>query len=184
MGTIAPNSRVYLLKGVPLDNTYEHTMYFTTAALQSTFFLTTTNPAYNYSPLLITPLSYQRVKEGVLRVNLPADQIYNCNYMMFQNTTQNAKWFYAFVLDVEYVNEHASNVYYEIDVMQTWLFESNLLPSYVEREHAASDAIDEHLEPEDVSLGDIICDEIQFDTRLNDYAVIVTHADLPEENNE
>ena len=178
MGTIAPNSTVYLLKGVPLDNTYENTIFFASAQLQSAFFITTNNPNYNYQPTLITPLSYQRVKEGVLRVNLPADQIYNCNYMMFQNTTQNAKWFYAFVLNVEYVNEHASNVYYEIDVMQTWLFEANLMPSYVEREHASSDNIDEHLEPEDVSLGDIICDEVQFDTRLNDYAVIVTHATL------
>ena len=184
MGTIAPNSRVYLLKGVPLDNTYENTIYFTSAVLQSTFFLDTTNPNYNYQPLLVTPLSYQRVKEGVLRVNLPADQIYNCNYMMFQNTTQNVKWYYAFDLDVEYNNEQACNVYYEIDVMQTWLFEAVLLPSYIEREHSSTDAIDEHLEPEDVALGDIICDEVQFDTRLNDYAVIVTHATLSEPEEE
>lgn len=178
MGTIAPNSTVYLLRGVPLDNTYQNTIYFASAQAQQNYFLATSSPYYNYSPILINLLSYQRVKEGVLRINRSADSIYNYNYMMFQNTTQNAKWFYAFILDVEYINEQACNVYYEIDVMQTWLFEANLLPSYVEREHTNTDNLDEHLELEDVSLGDIICDEENIDTRLNDYAIIITHATL------
>lgn len=178
MGTIAPNSTVYLLRGVPLDNTYQNTIYFASAQAQQNYFLATSSPYYNYSPILINLLSYQRVKEGVLRINRSADSIYNYNYMMFQNTTQNAKWFYAFILDVEYINEQACNVYYEIDVMQTWLFETNLLPSYVEREHTNTDNLDEHLELEDVSLGDIICDEENIDTRLNDYAIIITHATL------
>lgn len=180
MGTIAPNSRVYLLEGVPLDNTYENTIHFASVTQQRDFYLNTSSSYYNYNPRLITPLSYQRVNEGVLRVNLSYDQLYNVNYMMFQNTTQNSKWFYAFVLNVEYVNEQASNIYYELDVMQTWYFEAILQPSYIERCHFPTDGIDEHLELEDVSLGDIVCDVDSIDTRLNDYAIIITHADLGE----
>ena len=105
MGTITPNSTVYLLTGVPLDNTYENTIYFASTALQLAHFLNTgQSPFWDYQPRQITPLSYQRVNEGVLRVNLPYDQIYNCNYMMFQNTSFGDKWSYAFITNVEYVN--------------------------------------------------------------------------------
>lgn len=185
MGTVAPNSTVYLLKGVPLDNTYENTIYFTSAAAQSAYFLNTQSQYYNYHPVLLSPqVSYQRINEGVLRVNLPADSIYNVNYMMFQNTTQNLKWFYAFVLNVEYVNEQACNVYYEIDVMQTWIIEANLLPSYVEREHVASDGFGEHLEIENVSPGEYICEyEDAEGSRFEAMSIVITHAADSEEEN-
>ena len=181
MGTIAPNSTVYLLQNVPLDNRYENTIHFASAALQRDFFLNTQSPYYNYNPRLITPLSYQRVNEGVLRVNLPYDTIYNVNYMMFQNTTQNAKWFYAFVLNVEYVNEQACNVYYELDVIQTWYMETILQPSYVEREHTLTDNLDEHLELEDTPLGDIICEQDATSNIFSDYAVVITYAPAEED---
>lgn len=176
MGTITPNSRVYLLDGVPLDNTYENTIHFASAALQSTYYLTTTSTYYNYHPLLITPVSYQRVNDGVLRVNIPYDQIFNKNYMMFQNTGYNNKWFYAFILNSEYVNDQATNVYYELDVMQTWYMEALLNPSYIERCHTVSDNIDEHLELEDTPLGDIICEQDVTDDIYDDYSVVITYA--------
>lgn len=183
MGTVTPNSTVYLLKGVPLDNTYENTIYFASAPAQSAYFLNTQSQYYNYHPVLLSPqVSYQRINEGVLRVNLPADSIYNVNYMMFQNTTQNLKWFYAFVLNVEYVNEQACNVYYEIDVMQTWLFEAELKPSFVEREHAASDLLDEHLELEDVPLGEYICEQETMESVFSDFSIVIAHAPMGEES--
>ena len=182
MGTIAPNSTVYLLRGVPLDNTYQNTIFFASAQVQQNYFLATSSPYYNYSPIFINLLSYQRVKEGVLRINRSADSIYNYNYMMFQNTTQNAKWFYAFILYVEYINEQVCNVYYEIDVMQTWLFEANLLPSYVEREHVSSDGFGEHLELENISPGDYICEyEDPEGSRFEALSIVITHAQDSEE---
>ena len=182
MGTITPNSTVYLLTGVPLDNTYENTIYFASTALQLAHFLNTgQSPFWDYQPRQITPLSYQRVNEGVLRVNLPYDQIYNCNYMMFQNTSYNAKWFYAFVLNVEYVNDQASNVYYELDVMQTWMLEAHIQPSYVEREHSETDNLDEHLELEDVPLGDIVCGDGDVTQDIfDDYCILVAYAEETE----
>lgn len=178
MGTIVPNSTVYLLRGVPLDNTYQNTIYFASAQAQQNYFLATSSPYYNYSPILINLLSYQRVKEGVLRINRSADSIYNYNYMMFQNTTQNTKWFYAFILDVEYINEQACNVYYEIDVMQTWLFEAQLQNCLVEREHSASDNIDEHIELEDVPLGEYICEQETMESVFSDFSIVITHAPM------
>ena len=91
---IAPNTTIRMLKDVPLDNTYRNTIYFTTAAIQSAYFQGKTK--YTFANQ-----SYQRVNRGVLRIARKADDLYDCNYLMFQNTSYGNKWFYAFVVSVE-----------------------------------------------------------------------------------
>src|SRR5699024_3678331 len=54
------------------------------------------------------------------------------NYLTFLNRN---KRFYAFVTTMEYINDGLTHVYFEIDVLQTWLFEMNFKPSYVKRMH-------------------------------------------------
>ena len=76
---IAPSTNVKILHNVPLDNTYDHTLYFATAAAQSTYFAGLTK--YN-----LTNYTYQRVNKGIIRVSGKADNYYDCNYIMFQNT--------------------------------------------------------------------------------------------------
>ncbi|HWI49443.1 MAG TPA: hypothetical protein VNU45_14590, partial [Rummeliibacillus sp.] len=70
-----------------------------------------------------------------IAVNKSIDDLFATNYLMFQNTSYNTKWFYAFVTSLEYVNTSVTNVYFEIDVFQSWKFEMNFKPSYVLREH-------------------------------------------------
>lgn len=166
MGTITPNSNIILLQGVPLNNDYNETVFWSTAqgvAGQAAGIMA-------YPHITITNKSYQRVGEGILRVNLLADSIYNYNYMMFKNigtVTGSAasagyvdKWFYAFITNIEYVNERACNVFYEIDEIQTWFFDAILEPSFVEREHSATDAIGEHTLAEPIDCGNIICTDL------------------------
>lgn len=165
---IQPNSRMRLLQGVPLDSTYTNTLYFANQQDQTNHFLT----HYPYAKEFYAQ-SYQRVKSGVCRLQIKADDIYPYNYMMFQNTSYGSKWFYAFINRVEYINDAQSNIYYEIDVMQTWFFEHILRPSYVERETSATDNIGDNIVSEPVDLGDIKCRRI-YDTGLFDsYAVVV-----------
>lgn len=145
---IEPQTNVKLLHNVPLDNTYEHTMYFSSATEQY-------NAFSNYVKYTLTNLTYQRVQRGFARVGLKADLIYDCNYMMFQNTGYGSKWFYAFVTSVEYINDSTSEVRFEIDVMQTWLFDYTLGATYIERQHSTSDDKFEHYEPEPLDFGDM-----------------------------
>lgn len=180
MGTVTPNSNIIMLKGIPLDNTYNNTVYWNSAAEQLLHF--TTDSPWGNTKVAIPQHMYQRVTSNLLRVNIPYSQIYNCNYMLFQNAGSPDyadKWFYAFVTNVEYVNDKATNVFYEIDVMQTWFFEAQLKDSYVVREHPLSDAIGEHIETESVDLGRIICDEEISDQQLDmfdDMCVCVAYA--------
>ena len=146
---IQPNSEVRLLTNVPLDNTYAHTIYFANKNTQANYFISKTKTGCHFSHV-----SYQRHTRPSMKVEKLADNIYDCNYLMFKNTTFGDKWFYAFIRDIEYVGNTVSEIFYEIDVMQTWFFDVTLLQSFVEREHSATDVAGDNLIPEPVTIGD------------------------------
>ena len=91
---IEPNTNIKILHNVPLDNSYDHTIYFANATDQYDFFVTKIK--YN-----LTNYTYQRVNKGTMRIEGKADNYYDCNYLMFQNTNFGSKWFYAFINSVE-----------------------------------------------------------------------------------
>ena len=154
---IQPNSIAVLLTGVPLDETYDHTIKFASETAQRNYFL-------SKELMRVHPQTYQRHSENVIRVEALADNLYHVNYLMFQNTSFGNKWFYAFVKRVEYVNNKTTELVYEIDIYQTWLFEMNVGQCFVEREHIVTDAIGASLTDENVALGDYeIFDTVDID---------------------
>lgn len=176
---IEPNTNIRILKNVPLDNTYKHTIYFDSATAQTNYFIGLTK--HNLSQQ-----TYQRVQKGKARVGLNAELLYDCNYMMFQNASFGTKWFYAFITGVEYVNNAVSEITFEIDVMQTWFFDYDLGNNYVVRQHSHSDVIGENITAEPVEVGEIECMDMQRTGLFNSYAVVIAMAedpDYPWENN-
>lgn len=149
MAYISPNSDVYILKGVPLDRSYNHTLFQPNLTVQF-------NAFYGYIKYTLNNQSYQRAGKGKIRVALLADNLYDCNYIMFKNTSYGSKWFYAFIDSVDYINDNATEINYTIDVMQTWYFDYELGSCYVEREHSLTDNIGENLVPENIDTGDLI----------------------------
>ena len=143
---IQPDSIIRLIKNCPIDDSYKDTIYFKDRAEQKEYFYTT------LSGINFTKQSYQRYDEGVLHINAKADEIYNCNYLMFQNTAFGNRWFYAFVNEIEYVNNVSSKVYYEIDVIQTWLLDLQIQPCFIERQHSETDGVGDNLIPESLNL--------------------------------
>lgn len=162
MADISPNSVIKILSGVPLDPTYDHTIYFATKTDQLNYFDPLTNSKVKYS---FQNNTYQRVNSGVLRVARCADDLYDCNYLMFQNTAFGNKWFYCFIKSVNYINNAVSEITYEIDVMQTWMFDYSLEMCFVEREHSVTDELFENITPENIEIGDeYVCkDKSSFD---------------------
>jgi hypothetical protein len=164
MGTITPTGVINLLRGVPLDNKYNETLYVasdtTEDAHVSTFLQSSywdANDPYSH----YNNHEYQRVNDGVLRLKAPISAVYNVNYMIFKNLGTNATypnhWFFAFVNKVEYVNEMAVNIYYEIDVFQTYCLDWTLEPCMVERTHTTTDVIGENTIAEPIDTGKLIC---------------------------
>lgn len=146
---IEPNTKIYTLSNVPLDTTYDHTIYFEDKESQFNYFNGLVKHRFDKQ-------YYQRVNRGEVRLQMSADHLYDCNYLMFQNTAYGNKWFYAFVTAVEYVNDNMTKVSYEIDDMQTWFFDYEPEYCFVEREHSVTDAIGEHIEPENVDCGEYV----------------------------
>ena len=161
MAYIEPNTTVQFLN-VPYDPDYENTMYWESLSEQNTYM--ETKILYT-----ISNNSYQRKDKGVLRVGWVADTtpgnsviktLYASNYMRFRNTNYENKWFYAFVKQVEYVNNNTVDVFYELDVLQTWALDYTLLDCFVERNHTPTDVLGEHTVPEGLEHGEY------FDTPL------------------
>lgn len=100
-----------------------------------------------------TDFSYQR-RERFLRIPAGVDSLRDCNYVMYQNSAYSNKWFYAFILRMEYVNDGRTDVYIEDDPFQTWLFDFALDMSFVERETTRTDNLWEHTLPEPVPGGE------------------------------
>lgn len=168
---IEPNTDIILLHDVPLDTTYQHTLWFDTLNAQTTYFS-------SKNIIRLTKQTYQRVNKGTARVAVPADQLYNCNYMMFRNSAYGSKWFYAFVKTVDYINNECSEITYEIDVMQTWLFQHSPDYCFVEREITETDVLGEHFEPESVEVGEYVFNDYAPIRLMSEYVTCVAAVDV------
>ena len=158
-------SKVYLLN-VPLENDYKNTLYFSSAAAQHTYFASKVVKSY-------TDFTYQR-KDKIIRIPDIVDNLYTCNYVMYQNSAYGSKWFYAFIDKMEYINDGRTDVTIETDVMQTWAFDYTVKASFVEREHTADDTTGANTVPESVEMGEYISNGFVRTNELEDYAYIIT----------
>lgn len=175
MAYVAPNSDLWLCRGVPLDSDYHYSYRPASASAQQTAILA-------YTAYTLTNQSYIRHTNNTIRVAIAPDNALGCNYMAFRNTSFGNKMFYAFITDVEYVNNETSLITYSIDVLQTYFFDVNILPSYIEREHSITDGIGDSVTPEPtISSGQEIISKYQSlaeGLTAGVYTVIVTSHDL------
>lgn len=172
---IEPNTTLYILKDIPLDTSYDHTIYFGSKEAQATYFM-------SKQKYPLTQYTYQRVNRGKVRVGIQADNLYDCNYIMFQNTAFGNKWFYAYITAVEYINNTASDITYEIDTMQTWHFDYSVDYCFVEREHSTSDVIGDNIQPEPVDVGEYLFNSYYaIADGMGDLGVIIGIVDTDEE---
>ena len=164
MAYIAPNSTVKLLHGVPLEPDYEHTLYTANIGAQS-------GAIGAYTKYTINPQTYQRVNSNSIRVGIVADNLYDCNYMMFQNTNFSTKWFYAFITSVNYVNNECTEITYQIDVMQTYFHNFTLGNCFVECEHSVVDHLGENFIDEGLEIGDYFFEGYSSEANFRDIGV-------------
>lgn len=142
---VRPESTLYCLKNIPLDNTYQNTIAFNNLTAQRQYFSRHVKYTFN-------EMTYIRQNGNTIRVEKTADDMLDVNYLMFQNSAYGSKWFYAFVTQINYVNDVTTELIYEIDVMQTWFFDFYLKESFVVREHSSTDRLFENVLAENLQL--------------------------------
>ena len=153
---VTPDTNIRIIK-CPLKLDESNQLTFSNATDQYNYFTSL--------PYLVEPeLTYQR-KDGVIRFRTGENQIQfedllQYNYVMYQNTSYDSKWFYAYVTDIKYVNDGMSEMTIETDVFQTWQFEIQYMNSFIEREHVSDDTVGAHTIPEGLETGDYVCNTV------------------------
>lgn len=172
---VFPDGKLYIISGCPCDPDYEHTLYWPNKEGQHAYFLTK-------AKYRVDNMSYQRAKRGRVRVQYKVEDLYDCNYIAFQNSSFGNKWFYAFIDDVTYVNNITSEISYTIDVIQTWITEMELQQCFVEREHSETDAIGDNIIPENIDPGTMILESTNWQRIIpfTGYKIVVAQASHPD----
>ena len=169
---VTPDSNFRLLK-CPIKLDDHNQITFATVSAQTTYFQSL---PYLYD----TNMSYIR-KDGVLRISttssgnsqLTYEDILEYNYLMYQNTHYDTKWFYAYITDIKYINDGCTEVSIQTDYFQTWQFDIVLKNTFIEREHVNDDTIGAHTLPENVELGEYYSNGYNYISDLDTYAYMV-----------
>ena len=122
-----PNGEVYLLHNVPLNASYEHTIDFKDKTEQF-------NYLRSFIKHSVDKFTYIRKEREYIVVELPLSALDDINYMIFRSA-EGERWYYAFVTNKTYVQDNVSQVYFMIDVMQTYMFDYEWRPSFIKQAH-------------------------------------------------
>lgn len=138
---------------VPLSNSYAHTLYFENEEAQQ---------AYFSSRMIRQYAEYAYIRRTwSIKVAAKMEDARKWRYLRFcyvneSNTVIGGKWYYYFINRVEYINDGAVELFVEMDLLQTYLFDWNLNECFVERQHTETDEIGEHTVDEGLEIGELI----------------------------
>lgn len=141
-----PNSTLYVCAGVPLNNSYDHTLYFDGKIAQENYFLGKSAHTFGKYTFLRPEHQIKVVGDFV--------DAYSWNYLFFINGA--GKAFFHFINKVEYVNDQTVVLHIELDLIQTFMFDWNLHECLIERTHTLTDGFGEHTVPEGLEMGPLI----------------------------
>lgn len=177
-----PTSSICLLKGVPCDHEYHHSVWYTSRQAQFDDMMSFQHEWFNH-------LSYQRKGRNSFKIEVPVNSFYSYldyNYVIFSNAsvdiddystiTKQMNLFYCFLDTIEYVNDNTIEVFYNIDYIQTYMFDYQLGQCFVEREHSYSDELYENVVPENFEISDYYFDLISTpNTQFTDFNVVIRY---------
>lgn len=152
-----PQTQIFICSGVRLNKRQEHSIYFSDPASQLAYFS-------GKVVKTLTAYSYVR-RDWDIKVEASPEEASLWTYLYFRNTT-NGKTYFYFIESVEYVSGTTVRLKLTLDVIQTYLFDFELNPCFVERQHVESDAIGEHTVTENVEMGDYTIQGVRNLTNL------------------
>lgn len=89
---------------------------------------------------------------------------------MYKNPDFKDKYYYAYITDMKFVNPNMTEITIKTDVFQTWQFDFIYKRSFVEREHVSNDTVGIHTVPENLELGEYICNGHIKDETMEAYS--------------
>lgn len=125
MVTITPDTRVDMYSDIPISG--DHQLFFKSKLEQTSYF-------NKHRNVTMASCSYIN-KTGRLRIEFNTARVQQCNYFSFKNGSFENVTFYARILDWEYVNNVTTDILYEIDYWQTFMFDVRYHACMIDREH-------------------------------------------------
>lgn len=177
---VTPNGIIRLYSDVPFDSEYTHTLNRNANNNADLLDVIGRSVGQGYCQYVLTKQSYSRLTESSVRISVGKDSLIHCNYMAISNgsgfpamndvngsgsaTQIENKTFYCFVTDVEYVNNTTSDVYFQVDYLQTYWFNFTVPANFIEREHCAvsEDTINNNLINEQLDTGELVCWDLEI----------------------
>ena len=115
---------IILIRGYKYDNSYNYIKLFSTKAEQNNYF-------DSLDQIVVDGNNYIR-ENNKIKIGFNYDLLVEdgVNYLIFNN---GYKDIYAFITKKEYISKDVTMLHYEVDVLNTYLFDFTLKESYVER---------------------------------------------------
>lgn len=142
------NGEIILCKGIKMDKDFENVLSYSETNMVTLCRANAVATTTKYS--ILDP----SVKE--IDVALPYATCIPCNYIAFINPYYGNKWYFAFVEDIEYINNNTTRIRYKLDVFSTWYPKMTIGKAFIEREHVSDDTIGKHTLQEPINAGDFI----------------------------
>ena len=169
--------KIWLAKNIKMDKNYKSVLGYTEAQMLQ---LITDN-----SNLVYYDNKYTFIRDkGTIQVNCKYEDAVECNYMAFQNTDYSLKYFFAFIDEVKYLSENACEIVYTVDIWSTWWEYWSYKACFVLREHVVDDTVGANTVPENIELGEYICEQPKTEILEdpNHYIIIVAVTGFPSDS--
>lgn len=122
-----PTGAVYLCENAIIDNSYSNTIDFKSPSEQLSYW----GSLVKYT---ITDFMYIRRSNAYIKVDKNLSDLDSINYLYFR-AEDTSKMYFCFVTSKEYISDDASYIYFETDVLQSYMFDYEVKESYVVQEH-------------------------------------------------
>lgn len=167
MAYIPPNSTVQYFFDLGLSR--DDTLFFDSVSSKNTYFAKLTKIASEES------LTYVSREKGIIRSSLPMSTAINIGYMRYKNTSFENFWFYAYVTNVEYINNGLTEIHFEIDNMLTYMGVFTLGECFVERQHVLNDTIGANICDENLDTGEYIIESVDYTGFFTEYCIAIIY---------
>lgn len=115
---IKPDSSLKIITA-PFKNIAEsYKLRFSTQAIQATYFNTITS-------LSLSTSQYTNISNGVISVAQAYNDIKNYNYLYWYSSNFSNKVIYCYITHIEEISSNLCYIYFDIDSVQTWSFDSS-----------------------------------------------------------
>lgn len=151
------NSQIILCRNINVDKEYTNVLNYTENQMLALCRANAVASANNYSFLRAT---------GTIFVGFTYSQCIGSNYIAFQNPDYSNKWFFAWIDDVIYKSDKNCEIKFTIDAWSTWFDKWTPKKCFINRQHVTDDTVGLHTIPENLDIGQLICDFTKNDTNL------------------